>query len=54
MNGPGALKISKSNLSMSPNPVNQLAGGGSKAASATLFVPYNKEAGSYIATMSGL
>lgn len=52
MNGPGALKISKSNLSMSPNPVNQLAGGGSKAASATLFVPYNKEAGSYIATMS--
>lgn len=52
MNGPGALKISKSNLSMSPNPVNQLAGGGSKAASATLFVPYNKEAGTYIATMS--
>lgn len=52
MNGPAGLKISKSNLSMSPNPVNQLAGGGNKAASATLFVPFNKEAGTYIATMS--
>ncbi|HPT45516.1 MAG TPA: hypothetical protein PLM07_06425 [Candidatus Rifleibacterium sp.] len=52
LNGPGALKISKSNLSMSPNPVNSLLGGGSKAASATLFIPYNKEAGDYVATMS--
>lgn len=52
MNGPGSYKISKSNLSMSPNPINTLLGGGSAAASATLFIPYNKEAGTYIATMS--
>lgn len=52
LNGPAGNKISKSNLSMSPNPVNGLVGGGSKAASATLFIPYNKIAGDYIATMS--
>ncbi len=52
LNGPAGNKISKSNLSMSPNPVNGLTGGGSKAASGTLFIPYNKIAGDYIATMS--
>lgn len=52
MNGPGSYKISKANLTMSPNPINALGGGAGKAASATLFIPYNKEAGTYIATMS--
>ncbi|MBU1106634.1 MAG: hypothetical protein KKB51_08220, partial [Candidatus Riflebacteria bacterium] len=52
LNGPGILKISKSNLSMSPTLIGGIAAGSFKSASATLFVPYNKEAGDYIATMS--
>ncbi len=52
LNGPPGEKISKSNLIMSPDPLNGLAGGANKAGSATLFIPYNKVAGDYIATMS--
>ena len=52
LNGPVALKISKANLSMSPLLIEGIAAGSYKNASATLFVPYNKEAGDYIATMS--
>ncbi|HNW35923.1 MAG TPA: hypothetical protein PKM25_13375, partial [Candidatus Ozemobacteraceae bacterium] len=53
MNGPGGKKISKANLTMSPaNPLITLAGGANMPASVTLFVPYNKEAGDYVATMS--
>ncbi|NLF96917.1 MAG: hypothetical protein GX569_09285, partial [Candidatus Riflebacteria bacterium] len=52
LNGPGMIKISKANLGMSPLLIGGIAAGAVRNATATLFIPYNKEAGDYIATMS--
>jgi len=52
INGPGMLKITRSNLSMSPTLIGGIAAGGARNATATLFIPYNKEANDYVATMS--
>ena len=52
LNGTGTLKIGKSNLKMSPSPVGAIPAGVIVSASASLFVPYNQPASTYIATMS--
>ncbi len=51
LNGPGA-KVSKANLTISPDPVGAIAAGGNKPASAYIWMPYNQPAGTYIATMA--
>ncbi|NLF96919.1 MAG: hypothetical protein GX569_09295, partial [Candidatus Riflebacteria bacterium] len=52
LNGPGMLKISKANLGMSPELIGGIAAGATRDATATLFIPYNKEANDYSAIMS--
>jgi hypothetical protein len=52
LNGPNASQINKVNLSFSPVSGFTLNSGVKKLASATLFIPFNQSAGTYIATMS--
>ncbi|PKL49257.1 MAG: hypothetical protein CVV42_06940 [Candidatus Riflebacteria bacterium HGW-Riflebacteria-2] len=52
LNGTGMLKITRANLSMSPELIGGIAAGSARDATATLFIPYNKEADDYVATMS--
>ena len=52
LNGSNSNKIGKVNLDLSPNPLNFIDAGSNKLASATITIPYNQKADTYIATMS--